>query len=638
MKISYNWISDYLGKNIPPPEKVEELLTFHAFEIEGLEQLDNDTVIDVDVLPNRSSDCLSHRGIARELATLLDTKLQNDPLTKEFSLSSTDTVSVEVNDPAACRRFSLAIVEGLTIGESPDWLKERLVAIGQRPINNVVDATNYVMFALGQPLHAYDASKFSQTDGQWQFGVRMAKAGEKVTTLTGEEYELTDRVQVITNAGNNTLAGIAGVKGGAYAAVDQNTTSILLEAANFDPAITRQASQTLKLQTDASKRFENEPVPELTLPALQAVVELVCQIAGGHCKGYVDTYPTKRIQPEVAVSTARVNALLSLSLTKDDMRALLERLGADVSDQADGFLVTAPLERTDLVIEEDYVEEIGRIHGYTHIAAVIPEAVPLSEINVRHYYSERIRNKLVELGFSEVITSSFRKKDEVKLQNALASDKGYLRSNLTNNMHEVLDSNAGRADLFGATDTRVFEIGTVFSVGVGSINEHVALCIGVRTKPSGYTGKEDKLLLEICNHIETTIGLPLTWNIEKGVAEINLTALLPQLLVPTRYEPAPVSKEVQYQSFSVYPHVSRDVALWVPIGTQAEVVENKITAAAGELCIRTTLFDEFSKDGRTSYAYRLVFQSSQQTLTDSAVNQIMEAVYQAAKDEGWEVR
>ncbi|NCN52463.1 phenylalanine--tRNA ligase subunit beta [Candidatus Parcubacteria bacterium] len=638
MKVVYDWLEEYLGENAPSSEKVADLLTFHAFEIEGTEVKGDHTVIDVDVLPNRAADCLSHRGIAREIASITGVPLAHDPLTVRPELPTTDKLVATITNPEHCSRLTLALMEGVTIGDSPEWLKSRLQALGQRSINNVVDATNYVMLSLGQPLHAYDAAKWQEKDGTYHVGVRAAAAGETITVLTGETYELTPRAQLIVDTTNDAPASIAGIKGGTYAEIGKETTTIILEAAHFNPSVTRVASQFLKLQTDASKRFENDLSPELTPYALDAVVKLITDIAGGTLVGITDTYPMARSQSRVAVTEAKTNALLGLSLTREEMKDILVRIGATVEETKEGFVAVGPWERNDLDIEEDFIEEIGRIYGYEHVAPIVPEQILLKEINARHYYSERVREVLIGLGFFEVITSSFRKKDEIRLQNALASDKEYLRSSLKKNIIEVLDKNIPLVDVLGVRDIRVFEIGTVFSKGDGGVTERFSLAFGARTRQDGYNPKDDAVLTEAMSVLEKDLGVSLGTQIEKGVVEIAFTELITQLPQPTVYEPQPVGAEIQYKAFSQYPHIARDIALWVSEGTTAADVIAVLQKEAGDLCVRITLFDEFTKDGRTSFAFRLVFQSYEKTLASEEVDTIMEKIYAAVKGNDWEVR
>lgn len=642
MKVVYDWLKEYVGADIPPGERIEELFTFHAFEVEERVRVGEHEVIDVKVLPDRSSDCLSHRGIAHELVALMGTTLAHDPLREPAPLSpTTDAISVTIHDTNACRRFGAALMHGVKVGPSPDWLRARLEALGQRSINNVVDATNYVMLALGQPLHAYDADKFTSDNGVWRYGVRMAKAGEEVTTLTDDTYTLTDSVQLIVNEHDGAIAGIAGVKGGKYAEVDVHTTSIILEAANFDPSVTRIASQTLRLQTDASKRFENNISPELVPFALRDVVALIREIAGGTCEGFVDVYPTPAAPTPVFVTHAAMESLLGTTIPYETATNILNRLSFRVTLRDGGWEVVAPFERTDITIPEDVIAEIGRVHGYDHVAAVVPEHVPLQEINVRHYYSERIRTLLTEAGYSEVITSSFRNKDVIRLANALASDKGCLRSALRKNIVEALDRNAPFKDLLGIPHTALFEIGTVFNVlpgGEKGIEEHVSLAIGVRMKQQGYTPKDDAALGAIATMLETALGVPLHAHIEGGVLECDLSSLIARLPVPEVYEPFPGASHVTYKPFSTYPFVSRDIALWAGEEVAASDVETMIRACAGDLLVRVTLFDTFAKDGRVSYGFRLIFQSYERTLTDAEVGDIMHTITGALVGAGYEVR
>lgn len=644
MLVSYQWLTDYLGTQAPDPQAVADLLTFHSFEIEGLTTKGDDTVIDVDVLPNRSSDCLCHRGIAREIATLTGTPLAYDPLAQSVVLPATDNIAVDIQAPEACPRFTAALITNITVGPSPKWLVARLAALGQRSINNIVDATNYVMYAIGQPLHAYDATKFNQVDGQWKFVVRYAREGEEVSLLA-EGGADTDRI--VTCAGTELLIvdgatdmpiGLAGVKGGRYAGVDAGTTQIIIEAAHFHPTITRKTARGLGIVIDASKRFENEPSRELPLYAQAECAKLIADIAGGVQEGVIDVYLQQLQQTTVRLSVKKANNLLGLELSSEEMAALITRTGSTVELSGDTLMCTGPFERTDLNIAEDFIEEIGRIYGYNNVQAVVPDTVPLKELNKRHYYSEKIRSVLVAHGCSEVITSSFRNKDEIQLLNALASDKSYLRSTLRKNITEALDKNAGFTDLLGTPDTRIFELGTVFAKSADGVTEEQRLAVGVRLKQSGYSGKEDAVLEQTLAAVQTMLDCDIDWTVEKGVAECSVTELLGRLPEPAAYEPLVVGEEVAYQQFSVFQHMSRDIAMWVPADTTAKEVEEVLRASAGELCVRVTFVDEFAKDGRTSLAFRLVFQSKEKTLTDSEVNDIMDAVYAAVGERGWEVR
>jgi len=646
MLVSYNWLKEYLGPEAPSAKKIVDLLTDYAFEVDKIEAKGNDWLIDIDILPNRSSDCLSHRGIAREIATLTDKPLKFDPLAKTPKLIPSDLLAVEIGEGHDFPGFTATLISGVTVKESPVWLKQRLEALGQRPINNIVDATNYVMYALGQPLHAYDADLFPQVGGRWRFKVRRAKAGETISLLAeagGDEdrvVELKGTELLIVDGSANTPIGLAGVKGGRHAMVNDKTIKIIIEAANFDPILTRRTARALNIIIDASKRFENEPSRELPLYGQVAIAKLITDIAGGSAEGMIDVYKEKLDNPSVLVRPDRVNAKLGLSLEADEMMAIVRRLGATVKKAKGGFLATSPFERTDLKLEEDYIEEIGRIYGLSHIKSVKPEPTPVAEVNQFHYYSEKISTELIRQGFSEVITSSFRQTDTIELRNALASDKKYLRSLLTNNLIEVLENNINHIDLLGLTEVKVFEIGTVFNKKSGGVvEERINLALGVRSKASGHTAKDDEIIKTVGLELEKLLEKKLNWiSTPAGTAEIDLAKTLKGLPAKDAYQQTNQVADIKYRPYSVYPSVSRDLAMWVKDDVTPEVAKGELNQIAGPLCVRISLFDEFAKAGRQSYAFRLVFQADDRTLTDTEVNAIMDTIYEMVAEKEWQVR
>ncbi len=327
MKVSRAWLQTFFDTPIPDAGELERTLTFGAFEIEGVEKIGTDTVLDVKVLPNRAHDCLCHRGIAKEFSVLCNIPLSRDPLAGElpiFEQSTALTVTVEKEN--ACPVYQAAYLRGITVGPSPQWLKERLETLGQRSINNVVDATNFVMLELGQPLHAFDAQKLGDVDGSKSIAVRMARSGESITVLGGTQYELDETIQLITDASGDTPIAIAGIKGGSQAEVEMTTTDIILESAKFHPTLTRKASQKLKLRTDASYRFENEIPDELPLYALQALVTLIKDVAGGEVVGYGGFERVRAaLSYKVGVSSNEVNKLLGTTLSDTELAKIFDR-------------------------------------------------------------------------------------------------------------------------------------------------------------------------------------------------------------------------------------------------------------------------------------------------------------------------
>lgn len=630
MKVSYNWLNKYFDGQLPAPDKLAEALTFHAWEIEETYEVEGDTVLDVKVLPDKSMWGLSHRGIAKDLSVILSLPLKKDPISSPPELGARDeSIGINLED-GICRRFAAARIKGVKVGPSPEWLKKSLEAIGQRSINNIVDASNYVMFDLGQPSHAFDASLVG-TDG---FRVRAAKDSESLMGLDRVEYKFSSADTVIARADTDEALSVAGLKGGQHSGINDQTTEVLVEVANWDPVAIRKTGQRLKLRTDASARYENGIVPEMVPFGLKAVSDLIVEVAGGTLVGYNEIIKTETTLKSVSVSLSKLNSVLGVSLDQEAVSAILDKFGWSYEVEGEAFSIKPPFERTDLVIAEDLIEEIGRIYGYEHVAAVTPEPLPLKEINSRFYYNEIIRQTLVNLGWSEIYTSSFRQTDQVKLANAFAADKGYLRSTLTENMNDALAKNAPNADLLGIRQIKLFEIGTVF----GGEGEHLKLSLGVRS-PSGYKAKiDDAALNEATEAIERALGTKLSASISNGVSDINLGEVLSQLPKPTEYKAFAPAVSVTYRPYSVYPSVSRDIAMWIGEETDEATVSQILKETAGPLCVRISLFDKFAKDGRTSYAFRLVFQSNEKTLAGDEVNAIMDGVYQTVRERSWEVR
>ena len=259
MKISYNWLQSYFSEKLPESLVLADLLTMHSFEVEEVVARGDDFIFDIDVLPNRGHDCLCHYGVANEVSAVTGVPLKNAPLKEplpQWPVSNELTVHVEANE--VCPRYSAAVLKGVTVGPSPAWLAERLRAIGQKSINNVVDATNYVMFNLGQPLHAFDMARLTKKDGKALIVVRCARQGERIVTLEGAEHGLTERDLLIVDGNADISVGIAGIKGGMAARIDESTHDILIEAANFNRTSVRKTARVLNLRTDASTRFEHE--------------------------------------------------------------------------------------------------------------------------------------------------------------------------------------------------------------------------------------------------------------------------------------------------------------------------------------------------------------------------------------------
>jgi phenylalanyl-tRNA synthetase beta chain len=603
MKISRAWLQTYFENPLPDAAALADALTFHAFEIESISTYDfvnggKDSLLDVKVTPNRGHDCLSHRGIAKELSATLNVPMKSDPLRLPSKVTTSDVVTVVIQNPELCARYIAGYIRGVKVGPSPEWLRTSLEAIGQRSINNVVDATNYVMFDLGQPLHAFDAGRLVQKNRRYSIVVRKARAGEEMLALDEKEYALADTMLVIADQSADVSIGIAGVKGGMPAGITEATTDIIIESANFDGVSVRKTAQALKLRTDASARFEQVISPELAAYGMRAVAALIAQLAGGEVVGFADEYPKPQEKRTISVSLKKINAVLGTKLAMQDIADVFARLNL-VNREAGGmFTVDVPFERLDLAIPEDLVEEVGRMIGYDKAPATELPAFPgKPEINKDFYAEEHARENLISKGYSEVYTSVFADKGERIVANKVDGTRHFLRATLIDGLREALEKNTRNKDLLGLKEVKLFEIGTIWR-----------------------GGKEI-----------TTVGIADA----QGVRERELTT---SDVVTSEYDDLPLSSTERYETFSKYPFIVRDIALWVAAEANADDVLQIIRAHAGDLLVRSEKFDEFKRDDKISFAFRLVFQSSGKTLTDAETNAVMEKIYAAVKQKGWEVR
>lgn len=592
MVVSYTWLQEYFDEPLPPASELVELLSLHSFEIEGTEEVEGDTLIDIDVLPNRAHDCLSHRGIAREIGSVLGRDLYKDQLTDPFlELPESKEMRVEVDDDIPNTRTIGIFIKNVSVQESPDWLRNVLERLGQRSINNIVDATNYIMLQMGQPLHAFDAKVFSSG----VLRIKRAEEGETLTLLGDISAELTTE-DIVVSDGVKAL-DVAGIRGGLEAEITEETTDIVLSVSHFDPTMVRKTAQRLKLWTDAAKRFQNDPSPYLTEHGARECLELILDLAGGEVEGISRAGEKLPESHTVSLSVARVNKLLGLNLSQEVVEDILKRIGASFG--GGGVLtVTIPHERIDLRIEEDLIEEIGRLYGYNKLPE---EELPEKSAPSTHrlfIVSEHIRDVLTAAGFSEVYGYSLRNKGEIQLQNALNTEKNHLRTNLTDGLHEALDLNMKNLPLLGGDAVEIFEIGSVFMP-----EERIHLGIASTKKKVDFESLATKL--------GERLGVQVEGLVSDKVFEADITDVIEQVLLTAL--PSYTKHEGVFEVPSPYPYMLRDVAVWTPEGTTSEKIQELIASQAGNLLVRIDQFDEYSKEGRTSYAYHLVFQSKEKT-------------------------
>ncbi len=692
MKVSYNWLESFFNKKLPEPEKLADLLTQHVFETELIQtsgakhQTLNDAVLDIDVTPNRAHDCLSYWGIAKEISAILkipfklpDYKTKIKP---DNSKSVKDLIEVQVQDKKLCPRYTARVIENVKVGSSPDWIQARLKASGLRPISNIVDIVNYAMLETGQPMHAFDYDKLKNKHNQFKkIIVRKAKTGEKIVSLDGEKYDLTENILVIADQENPVC--IAGIKGGTGPGIDNQTQRIVLEAANFNPQIIRQASQELRLTTDASWRFEHDLDANLTLTAIDMAAYLIQDLAQGKVlKGYFDFYPKKTNIKQISLDPAYLRNLLGISISEKEIISILKRLDLKTVKTGTKLRISVPTQRKDLQTQEDLIEEVGRIYGFGKIPSQLPAAnlIP-PEINQELFYQEKIKSILAGYGYSEIYNYSFISQQDVsvfdfgqkkliQLANPISQEQSYLRPSLLINLLKNISQNQ---KFFN--QIKLFESGKVFYQD----KEFKSLAGAISLGESNQQANEFYQLKGALDSLFKTLGLTDIWyddaikdqdNFIKQLLDENRQAQIKsgdQILgwigqldakIANQYEIKSktgffeldfsslaklADEQKEYSPPSKYPAIVRDLALIVDFDVKVVQIMNLINSAGGKLIRDIDLFDMYQgenlPDGRKSLAFHIIYQSDEHTLTDQEVNQIHQKVIQALeKETNWEVR
>lgn len=489
MKIVYNWLKEFVDATAPAAE-LRTRLSLAGMAIDSLEESAAGPVLDVEVTANRP-DCLGHYGLAREVAAIY--RLPVKPLApklKESSEKVADATRVEIEAPELCGRFTARIMRGVKIQPSPDWLRQRLEAIGQNSINNVVDVTNYVMFELGQPMHAYDLDKLSGP----RIVVRRARTGEKMRTLDGAERSFAKDMCVIADGSH--AVGIAGVMGGAESEIGFASRNLLLEAAWFDPISVRRASKALGLRTEASYRFERGTDPEMAEMASRRAAELIQQLAGGEVlHGVIDVYPGRAAAPSIELSRKELLRVMGADVPDRDIEEILSALGfqparTDAHRGTPGSLLavwkcTQPSWRRDASRGIDLIEEVARHYGYDKFPPRLPPA-KLPARRLPHAEAEAsLRERVVALGYQEIVAIPLvdARRDEIfravgvtpaVIGNPLAEDASVMRSTGIVTMLGALEWNLNH----GQRDLRLFEIGKTYEMRDGQPVETRVLTLG----------------------------------------------------------------------------------------------------------------------------------------------------------------
>lgn len=602
MKISYNWLTSYIP-NLPAAEKLADVFTYHLCEVEGVEKIESgDTIFDINILPNRAHDLLCHQGVARELAGLLGLEFK-DP-TELYKIPATTPTKLAVDIQSSdCRRYMGRIIRGIKVGLSPAWVVQHLESVGQRSINNIVDATNIVMFDLGNPCHAFDLATVGE-----RIVVRAAAEGESLELVGSEKIvaKLKETDLVITN-GEKTLA-IAGVKGGTNSGISDTTTDLVLEVANFAPVAVRKTARRIGALSDAAKRFENDLSPELAPYAMRALTALILEMCpGAVCEEIVDVYPAPQEPRTLSFEMARVNRMLGTNISADEAEKMLQRFSYTMTRDGDTITLDVPPFRLDLTGVHDMAEEIGRIAGYSDIAPLMPVIDFTPKENDDHVRMMAARAKLLADGYAETMTYAFTKKGAVEVARG-PKGKEFLRTNLSDGLKSAYESNRLNAPLLSCDEIRMFEIGTVFPTK-GVEETHVA-----------YADKRGV--------VEATLE-EFTREMALDIASIE----------NAQKENSDTTHGAKFVMWSSYPHIVRDIAVWVPEGTEQKILEEIFTEHGDALlAVAPRLFDTFTKEKMTSLAYRLVFQAHDRTLTDEEIHPIVDKIYSALQNKGFTVR
>jgi phenylalanyl-tRNA synthetase beta chain len=464
MKVSLNWLSDYIDID-RPPEQVAEVLSDLGFPSEGIEQSDDDTVIDIEITSNRG-DCLGYIGVARELAAASGKAVKPPAIElDELDVDVNELAAVQIDEPELCGRYTARVIDGVEVGPSPDWIRKRLEAIGLRSVNNVVDATNYAMIETGQPPHAFDYAKIK--DGR--ISVRKAVPGERLISIDGTKCDLNPDMLII--ADSKGPVAIAGVMGGIDTEVGDQTTAILLEDAYFDPVSIRTTSRKLSLPSEASYRFERIVDIEMIDHASKRTAQLIVQLAGGKvARGVVDAYPRRPGKKEVALRLSRLAALLGIEIVAERATKILGDLCFEPRLENGSIICTVPSWRSDVYREADLIEEVARVYGYNEIPTERKIQIEVVPVDARQKLVECVGTFLNGCGFYETISVDFI---DDSLAGLFAEDETYshltvkdesrksanlLRRNLIGSLLGVLRTNVNAKNL----PCRIFEIGDTF--------------------------------------------------------------------------------------------------------------------------------------------------------------------------------
>jgi len=662
MKASYNWLKDYVDTQLDP-EKLAHILTMAGVSCTSCKKLGGDYIFEFEITANRS-DCLSVLGIAREAAAILGKKLKIpkdiDGTLKTSSPKPKASLGIALKDPDLCYRYTGRIINNVDVGPSPDWLKEKLVSVGLRPVNNIVDITNFVLFETGQPMHAFDLDKIKGS-----VSVRKAKKGEKIITIDNTSRTTEDGMLVI--ADDNGPIAIAGVMGGSETEVNNMTKNILLESAFFNSVTVRRTSRILGISSESSYRFERRIDNSMVLKASNRASALIKALAGGEINTLIDVGSKSAYSKVISYDLKKANSILGTAIKRNEATKIFKGLGFGVKDGKGSLKVSVPSFREDVTTDINLTEEVARIYGYENIPLTIPHIVGNTKIKDDiDIFQDKLSFILTRLGLTEVITYSLINKEKAKnlkvsedeiiaIKNPLSIDQEIMRPTLLPGMLGVISYNFNRK----AKRISAFEIGKAYRQKLNSYSEIPTISVGLSgVKEESWQIQKQEFdffnLKGIFEALLQELGLKIVFKkgkrngLDKDVASIiecdgEIIGYLGEVDKETRkafdiekktfYGELFIDKLLKktktqkgYSPVGKYPSVLRDISLVLDRGISSGQVTGIIREVGESLVKQISLIDRYTgkqiPEGKHGLLYRIEYRSEQKTLTDSEVDKL----------------
>ncbi|MDD4775210.1 MAG: phenylalanine--tRNA ligase subunit beta [Syntrophomonas sp.] len=677
MHASINWLKEYVDFTWSG-EELAHRLTMAGIAIEDVQEVEGDSILGLDLTPNRG-DCLGIINLAREVAALTGHEVSLPAIDiRETGDSISDLIRVEISAPDLCPRYTARLVRNVKIKPSPQWMQDRLLSCGVRPINNVVDVTNYVMLECNQPLHAFDYDLLSQAK---TILVRRAQAGEKITTLDGVERVLNGDSLLITDDGHPVA--LAGVMGGQNTEIGADTVNVLLESAYFQNIGIRRTSRLVGLRSDSSIRFEKGTDVNGVVYAVNRAAYLLQELAEAEVvSGVADCYPQPLAVKQVVLRPARVNYLLGTEMSADQVRGYIDSLHFTCQVRDGDLIVTIPSYRPDIDLEADLIEEVARLYGYDSIPAQLPPGITQGGLTPFQAFRDQV-SRFMAGWFYEAVNYSFVAtryfdmlrlpsdsplREVVVLANPLSEEQAIMRTILLPGLLETVSRNLARKN----SNLAFFEMGSVFHPRPGSQPREVLKLAAVVAGRADANWFKTDLEMDfyhlkgVAENLLSTLGIEaVEWveghdisyhpgrcaSLRCGQLELGvLGEIHPLVRQNFDIKPRACGLELDlHQLFELsrlkvmsaevprYPAVERDIAIIVPQDLRAARAESVISRAGGDLLKKVSIFDVYTGEpvaaGYKSMAYKMTFQSGERTLTEAEVTSLMEDIRAALSSE-----